>query len=808
MNNALNEFIFQSKYSRYNPSLGRKETWEESVDRISNMHIQHLTENYPQALNNAEFASDYLEAIEAYKEKKVFGSQRGLQFGGTPILRKHCRLFNCSATYADRLEVFKQAEWVMLCGCGVGISVEKQHVDKLPSMNNVLRSDTEDWIIPDTIEGWALAIQQIINYYFVAGTKYPKFDYSQIRPKGALITGGFVAPGPKGLRKTIQKIDELLKQVHKTTKKLSPLNVADILCFEADSVLSGGLRRSAMIILFDPDDQEMTQAKTGNWFIENPQRGRFNASAVLQRGETNKDVFMSLFNSTRQFGEPGFLWRSNKGLVVNPCCEIGMHPVDPTTGQTGWQFCNLISISGKDVHTEEEFYNICKHAATIGTIQASYMSFPFLGEATENIIKNDPLIGVSIAGVMCSPNILLNGNVLEKGAEIVKQQNAKIAEVLNIKPSSRCTCIKPDGNTSAMSGNTPGCHGDHARHYIRRVQVNKDEEAGQIYQKANPKAVLESVWSNNRTDNCIMFAISAEPNALTKKDLLGIKQLAVVKELQNHWVRAGKVNPNDTIENNVSNTVNVPEDQWEEVSEYVWENQNDLAGVSFIAETGDLDYVQPAYSEVLMPQELLDRYGEGVIFASGLIVDSIDIFGDLWNACETFRGRGESIFTSLKDAEEFIEEFTIAKIEDYLDKPLKEWNEVKAKQYSRWIDLLVQIGYSEEFAEQLVDNDVPIPTTEIQKYLDKQLFGRVPNLAAKRDLIRRMKKYSDKYYEGNDTLMINALKHVQLYHDWCDITKSYKPIDWKEVKWKNVLIEADTTGAVACNGGACEVTRI
>lgn len=485
-----------------------------------------------------------------------------------------------------------------------------------------------------------------------------------------------------------------------------------------------------------------------------------------------------------------------------------MLPVDPVTGKTGWQFCNLVSISGKDINSKEEFYEVCKHASTLATIQASYMKFPFLGEVTESIINNDPLIGVSISGIMCTPDILLDEEILRNGAEIVKSQNFKIANILRIKESSRCTCEKPDGNMSAMTGNTPGCHGEHSTHYIRRVQVNKDEEAGIIYQKYNPKAVVESIWSNNHSDNCIMFAITAKEGSITKSQLLGVNQLEVVKLLQNAWVRAGKRDPEATIENNVSNTVNVDINQWDEVKDYIWEYQNDLAGISLLGNISELDYNQPAYSTVLMPQELLDTYGEGVMFASGLIVDAIDIFGDLWKACEVFKGRGEKIFTTIEDAENFIKEFNIAKIEDYLDKPLKEWNQAKIEQYNKWINLLVEIGYTEEFAEQLIDNDVPIPTTEIQKYLDKQMFGQIENLSAKRDLIRRMKKYSDKYYQGDDTLMINALKHVQLYHDWCDITKTYKPVDWSQVKWEKVLIDADTTGAVACNGGACEITKL
>lgn len=1130
-NSALSDFVFQSKYAKYRPDLRRKETFEESVDRISQMHIQHLTEEYPLSINNAEFVNDYLEAIEAYKNKLAYGSQRALQFGGTPILRKHCRIYNCAFCYMDSLDRFKEIEWVLLCGSGVGCSVEAQHINKLPSMIEELNSESEEFVISDSIEGWSLAIQELINYYFVPGTKYPKFDYSQIRPKGAPITGGFLAPGSDGLKNSIRKIEELLNKVYKNNpdKRLRAIDIADIIAFEADSVLSGGLRRSAVSILFDPDDEEMLKAKIGNWYYENPQRGRYNASAVLERGETNREVFDKIFKSTKEFGEPGFVWRSDKRQGFNPCFEIGFNPTD-SLGNTGWQFCvagntklitkdgihniedcidseieiwngeqwskvtpyqtgendklyrvtfsdgsyldatnnhkflarldnkkpyeeyttlellnllqyykgkiyiprpeistyndgieepmayeygfflgdgfmhhnganprvviykksskinlefkhydkgtendeiityhfrkgdrdfcsslkdeskeldskiftwnkksilefiagwadadgskagkgiriyghynkisllqllltkvgipsslnlmsekgsetnkgirkndvwyiqitktkgipckrlecnneelygkskyvsikeiqelpglhksyclteerlhqctfnnvltkqcNLSIISGKNIETEEDFYKACKAAATLGTIQATYNKFPFLGEVTERIVKEDPLIGVSISGIMTNPDILLNENILRKGAEIVKNQNEKIAKILGINPASRTTTVKPDGNFGAMTGNTSGCHGEHAPMYIRRVQVNKDEEAGQIYAKYNPRSVKESIWSNNHTDNCIMFPITAKEGSIFKEELKGTAQLDVVRTLQDSWVREGKRDKFSTIENNVSNTVQVPNDSWDIVADYIWDYQDDIAGISFIGEFGELDYNQPAYSTVLTPQELLDKYGEGIIFASGLIVDATDIFGDLWKACDTFKGVGEKIFSTLDDAEEFIRNFDIARKEDYLDKPLKDWIEVNNSQYSKWIELLTEIGYSEEFAEQLLDSDVEIPLTEIQKYLDKEMYNTVDKLSEKRDLIRRMQKYADKYFDGEISTMIEALKYVQLYHDWCDITKYYQPVDWESVKWKKVTLDADTIAAASCSGGACEITKL
>ena len=316
--NALGEFIFQSKYARYNPDLKRKETFEESVDRIFQMHMKHLGDKYPEALNNAEFNNDFLEAFDEYRKATVYGSQRALQFGGDPILKKNEKIFNCSYTYIDDLERFKQIEYLLLCGCGVGCSVEYKHVNLLPEMPEILNSSIEEYIIEDSIQGWSKAIDQLIQHYFNSNISYPKFDYSKIRPEGSLISSGFLAPGPNGLKSALNKIDSLLDSVHKTTRRLSPLNCADILSHCADSILSGGVRRSALAILFSPNDKEMYNSKVGNWFYDNPQRGRYNASVALERSDNNKEVFDRIFESTKEYGEPGFFFRSDSGVGCNP----------------------------------------------------------------------------------------------------------------------------------------------------------------------------------------------------------------------------------------------------------------------------------------------------------------------------------------------------------------------------------------------------------------------------------------------------------------------------------------------------------
>ena len=806
-NNALSDFIFNSKYSKYDPKLKRKETFEEAVDRIDNMHRDYLEVNYTHATINKEFMDDYEASIKSYKNKEFLGSQRGLQFGGAPILKNHTKLFNCSFTYVDRLEVFGQVEWVLLCGCGVGISVEKQHIDKIPNMTHNLNKELYTYKIEDSIEGWADAIQALIYHYFIPDVKYPKFDYSAIRLKGSPISGGFIAPGAEGLRQSLKEIEKILDKVHKTTKRLSSLDCADIISHCADSVLSGGLRRSALLILFDYDDVEMSECKTGNWFFENPQRARFNMSAGLNRDSVQRDIFSKLFKSTKEFGDPAFYFRSDSGVGPNPCVEIGFRPVS-LSGESGFSFCNLVTINGNDINTREEFLERCKHAATLATVQASYMNFSYLGQSTIDIVKEDPLIGVSISGIMNSADILLNESILQEGAKIVLDQNAKIANILGINSSSRTTCVKPDGNSSVFLGGTPGCHGEHANKYIRRVQINKTEEAGQIYKKMNPHAVVNSIWSTGNTDNVIMFPIEAKPGSILKNELHGVNQLEIVKSLFQNWVVSGMRDLNSPIQNNVSNTVIVPQDEWKDVEDYIWENRNYLAGVSFIPATGDLDFNQAPYTEVLNPQEMIDTYGEGVIFASGLIVDTIDVFGDLWKACDCFMGKDEKISANYKDVNDLFNEIYTLKHSDYYNELHSKYLQAQQEQWKKEREILETLGYSDEFIENMIDNEIQIPTSELKKYIDNTQFSHVNNLLEKRDIMRRFEKFSNRYFDTDDIKMMRALKSVQLYHDWCDITHHHKEIDWTKVKWKNVTINVDETAGAACAGGQCEINRV
>ena len=753
---ALSDYIYQSKYSLYREDLGRKEVWEESVERIYQMHLTHLGIHAPAALQDEWFMEQLHEAIDYYKQKKFVGSQRNLQFGGEPVLKSSAKSYNCSYSHCDRLEVFRETEWLLLSGCGCGLSVEQAHVDKLPDLLPLeeLLEESEVFRIPDSIEGWSDAIHRLLEFFFVPGTTRPVFDYTDIRPKGSKIAGRFLAPGPDGLRIALDNIRKLLREaVTAGQRRLSALQCTDIIAHLADSVLSGGVRRSALMILFSPEDEEMVNCKHGDWFSTNPQRARFNMSAALDRGQVAREVYERLFEAMRTSGDPGLYWRG----------EIGFRPVDQY-GNTGWQVCNLVSINGLCCTTEEEFYKICRCASTLATVQATYMDFAYLSPATRNIIESDPLIGVSIGGIMNNPQVLTNPNILSVGAMQVRQQNAKVARILGINPATRTTCVKPDGTVSLLLGMTSGIHGAYAKRYLRSVEANIEEPNLKAYEEANPKAVQPNIFKPT-TDKKIFFPIEESEETLLRSELAGLKLLEYVKLVQQSWVIPGMTDMNSPIKNNVSNTVDVPNDQWDVVRDWVWENQDYIAGVTFLSSYGDMDLPQAPMCRVATPEEILREYGVGSMFASGLVVEAIEVFGDLWKACESAQGRGEQLFVSDHA------------LVDYLQKN---------------------------------DLDEATITEEERKHilatLNAKLNDKVENLAAKRDIVRRIIKFAANYCRGDVYKAVNLLKSVNNLHLFELLKKTYKPVDWKLVDFGGKrYANADEQASQSCVGGACEI---
>lgn len=323
---ALSDYTFYSRYARYLPEKKRRETWKEAVTRVFDMH---RTKYAKQIASNSELKQIIDEAEKAVMQKKVIGSQRALQFGGDATLAKNERIYNCSSGHIDRPRAFQEALYLLLCGVGVGFSTQYCHINKLPMVakrNNGKKS----YLIEDSIEGWSDAVGVLMSSYFEKDQPFPEyfgyeieFDFSQIRLKGALISWGGIAPGPDGLEKALNKIVKVIERRFdkdgKSRIQLRPIDCYDIIMHESDSVLSGGIRRSATINLFSPEDTEMAMAKTGDWFLTNPQRGRSNNSALLIRNKTTREEFSKLFESTKKFGEPGFVWADHENITFNPC---------------------------------------------------------------------------------------------------------------------------------------------------------------------------------------------------------------------------------------------------------------------------------------------------------------------------------------------------------------------------------------------------------------------------------------------------------------------------------------------------------
>ena len=1118
----LSDIKFYNDYSKYSEEFKRKKTWNERVDDVMDMH--RTNPKFQNAFKNPKFVELFDFADNSYKNRYTLASQRTLQFAGKPIMSHNSRLYNCLTSYCDRAEVFQEAMYWLLSGCGVGVSFVKEHVAKLPKIYK-RNNGAFTFVIPDSIEGWSDAIGVMISSYMKEeDAPFPdysgyevRFDYSLIRPKGSFISGGFKAPGHEGLKQSLEKIENLLERnINNNINYIKPIVAYDILMFAADAVLSGGVRRSATIAIFSPDDEEMMNAKTGNWFSENPQRARSNNSALLIRNKTPKELFERLMKSTKEFGEPGFvfadtsdvvynpcfhpdtrlatdngliqikelfikgltnnvvidkrarkgnllelnnlgvdvkpasevkltqkqanvfklttehgyelkvtdnheiptkrgrlklkdmvigdtillqsakgkfgvsgnynqglilgmitgdgcelnstseafvdIWgddlenkdfikdiintelkqvtaltvqkyneldwmkqtsivdklriggrrlyrllhenmnidndfkntipeivwqgseemvkgyiqgliysddsvqctgkgnkatlsvrinQSNKnlldqvqilllnfgivsrvylrrtegetlfpdgnggkkmyktkanyelvinrpnaikllseiglygkklktltdhldilgydcykperyisklvsvefdsvqdvyclyqdetntvianGLVVGQCVEIGMIPRTKDY-RSGWQGCNLCEINGGKMTSEAVFYDACKAAAILGTIQAAYTDFKYVSSVSKEIFDYEALLGVSITGFMNNPKILLNPEILKKGANIVKETNAIVAKMIGIRPAARTTCVKPSGNASVLLETTSGIHGEHAPRFFRVMQINKQEEIAKYIFDKYPDLMEESVWSATNADYALFIPVVAKKDSIFKHELLGIKQLEAVKLVQQTWVEEG-TNIDLCIEpylrHNVSNTVSV--DNWDDVTEYIWENQRWFAGISLMANSGDKAYNQAPFTKVLLPTEIIEQYGDAALVVSGLIVDGLHLFeNNLWKACDAISSR-----------------------------------------------------------------DTIIDGTRTQVLL-------------KKDWLLRAKKFGKKYFKNTDEL-ISCMKDVSLYHKWMKTEKMIKNLEIEDIL-KNIkpeYVDADTLGAVACSGpGGCDITRI
>lgn len=924
----ISDYIFYSKYSRVKPD-GKKETWNEAVSRVMEMHYQFFDGKIKEE-NKDAFNKVFQEAWVAYNNQEILGSQRSLQYGGPQLLKNNFRSFNCSGSYCNRIEFFKELMELLLSGCGAGFSVQKVHTEQLPIVKGLESNLSKThYTIEDSIEGWANSTGDLIESYYKG---YPdiEFDYSQIRPEGAFVSGGFKAPGPEPLKICHNKLRKILSKAK--GRKLRPFELHLISCIIADAVISGGIRRSAMISIFDIDDEEMLQCKTGDWFLTYPELCRCNNSAAIYE-DTPKEKYDKIFEYIQQYGEPGIVFPADSEVVTNPCCFSGdtliavvgnrkpvtikelsdsgkiflvycktkdsvkianakafptgrkelieivlsnessfrctrdhllkmkggeyvsaeqslnkvlsvFYNTQPIVGKPkkdyssyckdvfvvevkelniveevydieveanehnfaiitkgqddymfsegvfvhncetnlfptytnpdgskeyGWSFCNLCEINGKKVKTEEDFYKACRTAAILGTFQAAYTeNLPLLSEATRKIVKRDALLGVGITGMADNPHILFNERIQMNGARIVKETNKEVAKIIGINEAARTTVIKPSGNSSQLLGSGSGIHAYHFRKYIRNIQANNNEQALKETLKVNSDIANPSFW-NKKNETVLSFPIELDDKAMVRTDFSTLDFLYRIYTTEKGWVMEGtnKEHPSSILKpkyrHNVSCTVSVKDNEWKDVVDWIWEHRDGFFGLSFLSETGDLDYPQAPYTSYLDEKELAETYGQGAILSSGLIVDGLQVFGDIWTACNAATGKANDLLI-------YTDEYLLS----FVKKHIKDGK------------LLVNIN-------GLYVSDVNAISSHLQHKVE-----------LRNDWVRRFKKFSKNYFNGDDKKCSCCLKHVNIFHQWQKI-KNQKPVDWENVQWEREYKNVGENVATACGGGACEL---
>ena len=793
---------YYSSYSKYLEDEGRKETWKESVERVMGMHKTKFQDIYN---TNKRFKELVDFAQEQYEKRYVLASQRSLQWAANPIFKHNARMFNCLTLYADRASFFQETMYWLLAGCGVGFSVQKKHIDSMPWLQRRNRG-VKTFVIEDSIEGWSDSIGVLLSSYMVGGSSFPEyegyridFDYSKIRKKGSKISGGFKAPGPDGLREAHNKIQNMLGNYINGSTEPKPFNsilIYDTVMHSSDAVLSGGVRRSATICLFSIDDDDMLKAKTGDWFITNPQRGRSNNSVVLLRDKTTREEFTRIMESVKGFGEPGFVWSDDEDILFNPCVEIGMVPkykvetkdeaekygVNVGDWVSGAQGCNLTEINGGAMENERMFLDACIASAIIGTLQASYTDFKYVGEISKKIFDKEALLGCSITGWMSNPDLLFNERLLNQGVKVIKEINEEVAEIIGINPAARLTCTKPSGNASIILGTSSGIHGEHAPRYFRNIQMNKTEDLAIHFHQVNPDAVEESVWSANKSDWVLSIPIAAQAGSKFKSQLYGVHQLDFVKKAQKWWAEPGTVLERctlPTVRHNISNTIQV--DDWDEVEQYIWDNKEYFAGISLLSASGDRDYAQAPFTSVYTAKQILRMYGDASLYASGLIVDGLDAFeNDLWAACSAALGHGMKLIHTKEEVQEEIEKTDIETL----------WSHLGMK--GRALKALIKSGENPD-------------VVDYKEYMDRRLVTNIFKATEKIDWLRRANQFADRFFKGDVKKMTYCLKDVYNNHKWNKIQRNMVDIEWEEVDMKPDYVDVNTMGAVACSGNSCEV---
>ena len=571
----LSEITTHLKYAKFVPEKNRRETWDELVTRNKEMHLK----KFPQLAEEIEAAYQYVY------DKKVLPSMRSMQFAGKPIEINNARIFNCSYLPIDDFRAFSEIMFLLLSGCGVGYSVQSHHVEQLPEIRKPLKS--KRYLVGDSIEGWADAVRMLTKAYFGQTSTAPLFDFRDIRAKGAsLITVGGKAPGPEPLKIALIHMQAILDRKN-DGEKLTTVECHDIICHLADAVLSGGIRRAALIALFNLHDEDMLTCKFGNWWENNPQRGRANNSAVLLRNLIDKETFMGLWAKIEasNSGEPGFLFTNDKDAGTNPCAEINLKAN---------QFCNLCEINASDIETQEEYNDRAKAAAFIGTLQASYTDFHYLRDVWKKTTEKEALLGIGMTGIASGAVFKLN---MKEAAKVAVEENARVAAVLGINKAARVTTVKPSGTTSLVLGTSSGIHAWHDDFYLRRIRLGKNEALYTYLSMYHPE-MLEDDFFKPTLQSIVSVPQRAPEGSITRKES-AMDLLERIKTINKNWIKPGHRKGANM--HNVSATVTIKQDEWPAVGEWLYENKEYFTALSFLPE--DLGTYKQAPFETITEEQ-------------------------------------------------------------------------------------------------------------------------------------------------------------------------------------------------------------
>jgi ribonucleoside-diphosphate reductase alpha chain len=582
---ALSRITIFSKYAKYIPELQRRETWDEIIDRYENMMIK----KYP------KLEQDIVQKAKFIREKKVLPSMRALQFAGAAMEVNNARGYNCCYLPIDSIHGFSETMFLLLGGTGVGYSVQKHHVAQLPNVKTPGKPRT--YLIEDSIMGWADAVKVLMKSY-LEGTFMPKFDFRAIRHKGArLITAGGKAPGPEPLKICLAHIQAILDRKQEG-ESLSPLECHDILCHIANSVLSGGIRRSAMIALFSHDDEEMITCKYGNWWELDEQRGRANNSAVLKRGEVLAAEFFDLWKRIElsNSGEPGIYWTNDLEWGTNPCCEIALRP---------FQFCNLCEVNVSDIESQEDLNSRVSVAAFFGTLQAGFTDFHYLRPVWSKTTQKDALLGIGQTGIGSGEILKYDLEEAAKQAELV---NAFTSDIIGTNKAARITCIKPSGTTSLVLGTASGIHAWHNDYYLRTMRFNKNEDLA-AYLMVNHPELCEDDQLRPQDTVCVRIPVKAPEGSIFRTET-AVDTLERVKKFSTEWIKPGHITGANT--HNVSATISIDKsrmynqrinnvidhvDEWVIVGQWMWDNQEYYNGLSVLPYFGG-SFVQAPFEDI------------------------------------------------------------------------------------------------------------------------------------------------------------------------------------------------------------------